>query len=489
MVWKTKTNIRRNKIMSNITNKVFVDKMGGRSASEFIGQQGDLFYDPADGALRVSDGITPGGTPLNSPTTAIPYRGFYASYGSFFGDDPSVNQILISNNQGMRVTYDTSNTDNDDLHAQGLSGSPIFIALNLYGSTSQKGLTPAVVSRFVKAFIDAVCYSGGNQEVGNIFQVKNNFYNNIDALVAEHLPANSLYENFEFYSNQNWYNPIIVPHQNGDAAVLSVYADSQSEGYPYVANGIEMVGSGYSIGDQITIGAQSFGLEPNINDMVVTVNGVDGNGGITDYSVSGSGVYGKWYLNNISDGGNDQYDNGNYLNTNLQQEIPYNNGVPTLQSDAVGGGDYICLYKNSVFAFFTGGCNITDFYYSGNMGADGQGDKVESALFGHESAQNTEAVDQNGNLIVADSSDQAVNVGPGQSHNIPNFSGMLIVNDHWDGGVECWLCGNGAVLLSQTRQGVGEVNLEGNINGYTWTNTSNLNGPFTFTVIKTRFGA
>jgi len=44
-----------------VTNKIFVDKMGGRSASAYIGQTGDLFYDPTSTTLRISDGETPGG--------------------------------------------------------------------------------------------------------------------------------------------------------------------------------------------------------------------------------------------------------------------------------------------------------------------------------------------------------------------------------------------------------------------------------------------
>ena len=97
-------------------------------------------------------------------------------------------------------------------------------------------------------------------------------------------------------------------------------------------------------------------------------------------------------------------------------------------------------------------------------------------------------VDSEGNLIVADSSNDTVNVGPGASHDIPNFSGMLIVNDHYDGGIETWLCGGGntTTLIGYTPYGPGTGTVTINGNGYTWTNTNNQVGPFTFTVIKTR---
>jgi hypothetical protein len=100
-------------------------------------------------------------------------------------------------------------------------------------------------------------------------------------------------------------------------------------------------------------------------------------------------------------------------------------------------------------------------------------------------------VDSQGNLIIADSSNNTVSVGAGASHDIPDFSGMLIVNDHYNGAVETWICGGGgtAVLLGNTPYGpgVGDVTINGN--GYTWTNTNNQLGPFTFTVIKTRSGS
>jgi hypothetical protein len=50
--------------MTNKTFKLFADKMGGRQASEYIGNEGEIFYDPTSTSLRISDGSTTGGTPL-----------------------------------------------------------------------------------------------------------------------------------------------------------------------------------------------------------------------------------------------------------------------------------------------------------------------------------------------------------------------------------------------------------------------------------------
>ena len=47
---------------SNKTFKTFVDKMGGTQATNYIGNPGELFYDPETTSLRISDGVTPGGS-------------------------------------------------------------------------------------------------------------------------------------------------------------------------------------------------------------------------------------------------------------------------------------------------------------------------------------------------------------------------------------------------------------------------------------------
>ena len=47
------------------TNLIFVDKLGGIPATQYIGRANELFYSAADGFLRLSDGVTPGGILLN----------------------------------------------------------------------------------------------------------------------------------------------------------------------------------------------------------------------------------------------------------------------------------------------------------------------------------------------------------------------------------------------------------------------------------------
>lgn len=53
------------------TFKLFSDKMGGRDATAYIGTAGEMFYDSITGGLRVSDGTTVGGKPIELSTVSL----------------------------------------------------------------------------------------------------------------------------------------------------------------------------------------------------------------------------------------------------------------------------------------------------------------------------------------------------------------------------------------------------------------------------------
>lgn len=52
--------------MTNKVYRVFLEKLGGSDPTQFIGDVGELFYDPLTGALRISDGSVPGGILLGA---------------------------------------------------------------------------------------------------------------------------------------------------------------------------------------------------------------------------------------------------------------------------------------------------------------------------------------------------------------------------------------------------------------------------------------
>ena len=53
----------------------FSEKLGGSSVTTFIGNEGDLFYDPTTSTLRVSDGSTAGGIVVGGNTGGPRYKG------------------------------------------------------------------------------------------------------------------------------------------------------------------------------------------------------------------------------------------------------------------------------------------------------------------------------------------------------------------------------------------------------------------------------
>ena len=79
------------------TFRPFLEKLGGTNAATFVGNKGELFYDPNAGNLKVSDGSTAGG--ISAGVGAARYKGT----GGFtnFGTDPQGTWT----GAGITVTY------------------------------------------------------------------------------------------------------------------------------------------------------------------------------------------------------------------------------------------------------------------------------------------------------------------------------------------------------------------------------------------------
>ena len=67
------------------TFKLYADKMGATDPATYIGRDGDIFYDPDTGSLKISDGTTPGGVSITSE----------ASEGLTVQDDTLINEYYI----------------------------------------------------------------------------------------------------------------------------------------------------------------------------------------------------------------------------------------------------------------------------------------------------------------------------------------------------------------------------------------------------------
>ncbi len=218
------------------------------------------------------------------------YRGFKLAINRIWGDDPSINQLIIFNENDNPVVSVDGDTDDEDFSVSNLTAnSSIVAAINVYGYTWSEPIAAAQLLNFFNTFIDNVIYAQ-NGNINDIATIRSNFYDNtIFQNLLNSLPQ--LYQDFEFTPG--------------------------------------------------------------------------------------------WGSNYISDGGDDQYDSSNYINTNLQSEINYGEtdidgkGVIITGNDADNafgaGSSYVTLYRDSIFAMIATNANITSLSYSGNLGADGDG--------------------------------------------------------------------------------------------------------------------
>jgi len=52
-------------LSTNTVYRVFVEKLGGANPTDFVGDEGEVFYNPNDDVLKISDGSTPTGIVMN----------------------------------------------------------------------------------------------------------------------------------------------------------------------------------------------------------------------------------------------------------------------------------------------------------------------------------------------------------------------------------------------------------------------------------------
>ena len=105
--------------MANSVNRFFVEKLGGTTANRFVGNVGEVFYDPDTGQLRVSDGSTAGGISIGGNST----------YGQFYS---TATQTVALPNTEYRFTF----TNTDELTsnvALGTGGNNSRIIINQTG--------------------------------------------------------------------------------------------------------------------------------------------------------------------------------------------------------------------------------------------------------------------------------------------------------------------------------------------------------------------
>lgn len=107
--------------MANKTYVAFVDKQGGTTASSYIGNEGELFYDPSTTTLRVSDGSTPGGTVVSGAGDTTDQFARDTANAAFDEANTKItfsNQLEILANSFVTVAYTDGSTNESGFSAE-----------------------------------------------------------------------------------------------------------------------------------------------------------------------------------------------------------------------------------------------------------------------------------------------------------------------------------------------------------------------------------
>jgi hypothetical protein len=300
------------------------------------------------------------------------YRGFRAGLNQIWGDDCSINQLIITNASSPNF-YNTEFLVEDDVfNASGLATGNFHIMLNVYGSSQYNPINPEHLWFMFTRFVDFVLFDGETLRT-DVESIKTQFYNNTGNFRGE-IPTTDIFQYFRFTQSDgaDYFGSAPTTASEGTGATLRIRVRADGT---YVILGIANPGIGYIDGDNLFVLGTDLGGTSPANDLTLLIDSVDGDGGVTAVSyLSGTGAY-PWPSNRINDGGDDQYDTGNYLNTNLANQISYANGMPQTDSAAFGGGDYCVMYDQSFFCMVATGVSssVNRLFYSGDLGFDGDG--------------------------------------------------------------------------------------------------------------------
>ena len=161
-------------------------------------------------------------------------------------------------------------------------------------------------------------------------------------------------------------------------------------GQPLYIN-VNSQGSGYVVGDVLTLlGSDLLGGTSPSNDITITITAVDGSGIPQGWNVSGT-FPNVWPTNSISDGGEDQYDTANYINSFYAANINYEQGqtVTDGTTEFGAGSSYSFVYENSIFGLFVTGNDSSFISTSGNSGADGNSTTETGNIYGPDTVSQT----------------------------------------------------------------------------------------------------
>lgn len=335
--------------------------------------------------------IEPGlvGITVDAGSDTVSYKGFKAVYARMYIDEPTISKVLIyqdsvTTTPTLEVDADTSR---DLFKVSGLANSSVIALVNIYGSDDTYPTSLSTLQHFAKSIIDNVILDNGDENTNiDTYNIKSRFYDNFNTFASR---AGNRYKNFEFLRTE-WFN-ISGTGGSGTGASFDLFRDFHSDLIDNVNT--NQGGINYQVGNVITIYGASLGGTTPANNVVITVSEVGEAGQIQNYDYTGILPANTFPLDNIDDGGDDQYDGANYIFTNIQGDsyIAYHddesvasegawavnyNGGNVNESGAAwfgAGSEYVVTYNDSIFGLFVTGANINWIATNGNSGFDGDG--------------------------------------------------------------------------------------------------------------------
>ena len=262
------------------------------------------------------------------------YRGYYSYHNLISGDDPAIQQIVISKSSTMSGSNRSTDTNNDDFTVTGLSGSDIVVVLNLYWDNSSGPDYSNSTTVAIQQFIDLVMFDDTTPRT-NINDIRTAFYDNSATIktAIENENSDLLVNGFEFYRS---FQKVTPSGGSGSGAVLEIEVFDNGD---YDDEDVLVPGTGYQVGNTLTVSGDLLGGTTPTNDVTITVNSINGTGGIIGYSTVGTSISTLWPDSYIIDGDDDQYDIGNFIGTNRTRST----AMVTLEYDPIeedgNGGD------------------------------------------------------------------------------------------------------------------------------------------------------
>lgn len=154
--------------MSKVVNRIMTEQLGGRHSEVFVAKPGEIFYDFESGALRIGDGVTPGG---HSITESSPLESLYIGDWVYFKRPANRPDIVDKIADNLWITRNPSNNhggiynsapnpeEDGDPYQTGGSSSPAGTDWNTDGWDDFSNATDRYYENFTSA------WSGGGWAV------------------------------------------------------------------------------------------------------------------------------------------------------------------------------------------------------------------------------------------------------------------------------------------------------------------------------------